>query len=213
MWEKLDKQLEVWNVKIQKTKDGWLKRPLFYLHKLGLTGNIISTAKVALAVIALGVVKYSLPGAVVIFLSSYIFDVFDGSLARYSGQNSDRGKFIDVLTDQAVYTLAVLAMIRIDLLNVKALAYNLLAVPVVYLLVIIQRNENRPSDWLIKPVAKLNYYKSPLYAAAVGLVAGWFSFGFANGVLYVSNVAVTLHIIYAYIIIVSKHDFKKGEKC
>lgn len=156
MFKKIDERLDAWNLEIQRIKDRWLERPLFYLHHWGLTGDMLSTAKVMLAITALGLVDYSLRGAMIIFILSYLFDVFDGSLARYGHQNSDRGKFIDVLTDQAVYALVILAMIRIDFLEVKALAYNLLAVPVVYLLVIIQRNEDQTSDWLIKPVAKLN---------------------------------------------------------
>ena len=165
---------------------------------------MLSTAKVAIALGACFVALNNLYLATVLFLTTSIFDVFDGSLARYSGQNSDRGKFIDVLTDQAIYALVVLTMISVDFLNIKALAYNLLVVPVLYLLVVIQRNEGQPTDWIIKPVAKLNYYKTPLYVAVVGVVVGVFNTNFANWILYISNFAVSCHIIYAYILIIRK---------
>ena len=204
MFDALDHRLDRWNLEIQKTKDRWLARPLFYLHRLKVTGNMLSTAKVLIAGCACFVALSNLYLATVLFLITYIFDVFDGSLARYSGQNSDRGKFIDVLTDQAIYALVVLTMISVDFLNIKALAYSLLVVPVLYLLVVIQKNEGKPTDWIIKPVAKLNYYKSPLFVAAVGVVVGLFPQTFANWILYISNFMVSLHIIYAYTLIINK---------
>ena len=191
-------RLDELNIKMQTTKDGLLRPVLFCLRRLGITANMLSTLKALGGVVAMGLVTKNVYAAAIIFLAVYFFDVFDGSLARYAKEDSDRGKFIDVLTDQAVYALVVLSLIRLDFLSIKALAYNLLAVPVLYLLVIIQRNENKPTDWIIRPVAKLNYYKTPFCVAALGVIFGFWGRGVASWMLYAINILATGHIIYAY---------------
>ena len=204
MWQKLDKWFDELNNKTQKIKDRCLQPIIFYLGKMGFTANGLSTLKVVMAGVAVVIVKWNLVVAVIIFLVTYILDVFDGSLARHTKQNTDRGKFIDVLTDQAVYVLVILALIQIDFLDIKLLAFNLLVIPVLYLLVVVERNENKPTDWIIKPVAKLSYYKIPFLIMVVGVMVGVFSFGLAYWVLYITNILVSLHIIYAYARIIRK---------
>ncbi len=204
MWQGLDSWLDQLNIKIQNKKDRYLRPILFCFKKVGLTANIISTLKVILAGVAMRVADFDVPKAMIIFLAIYILDVFDGSLARYMGQQSDRGKFIDVFTDQIIYSLVVLTLIRIDFLDIKVLAFNLMVVPVVYLLVVIQRNEDKTTDWIIKPVAKLNYYKTPFLAAVAGMVIGIFGLHFVYVILYITNILVSLHIVYAYIKIAEK---------
>ncbi|HRY63549.1 MAG TPA: CDP-alcohol phosphatidyltransferase family protein [Patescibacteria group bacterium] len=205
MWKELDSWSDELNIKMQKRKDRYLRPILFCLKKIGFTADGLSTLKIVMAMMAAGIAKWNVPIAVIIFLMIYILDVFDGSLARYMGQNSDRGKFIDVFSDQAVYAVVILTLIWIDFVSIKALAFNLLAVPVLYLLVVIQRNEDRPTDWIIKPVAKLGYYKTPFLATVVGTVIGFWDLTLVHWTLCITNILVSLHIIYVYMRIVGKN--------
>jgi phosphatidylglycerophosphate synthase len=194
----VDAWLDKLNIKIRVKKDGTLRPILFCLKKIGLTANMLSTLKVIIACLAVYIAIDNVLVAAIVFLAVYFLDVFDGSMARYAGEDSDRGKFIDILTDQAIYTLVVFTLILIDFMDIKALAYNLLVAPVLYLLVVIQRNEGKPTDWIIKPIAKLTYYKVPVYAAALALIFEFIGREVANWVLYMINVFITLHLIYAY---------------
>ncbi|NMC51785.1 CDP-alcohol phosphatidyltransferase family protein [Candidatus Kuenenbacteria bacterium] len=202
--KKIDIWLDKLNVKIQESKDKLLRPVLFFLRKIGFTANILSTLKVVVACLAVYIARENLIFAAWVFMGVYFLDVLDGSMARYMGKNSDRGKFIDVFTDQAIYTLIVFTLILIDFLDIKALAYNLLVVPVLYLFVIIERNEGKPTDWVIKPVAKLTYYKILILGAALMVVFGWGSKVTANWVLYFTNFLVTLHLIHSYGVVIKR---------
>lgn len=209
MWLILENWSDNLNLKIQKNKDQYLGPVLFYLGKVGLTANVLSTLKVILAVPAMLLAQHHLVGAAIIFLILYSLDVLDGSLARYQGKASDRGKFIDVLTDQLIYALAILTLIWNNFLDIKALAFNLWALTILYILVVIERNEDKPTDWIIKPVAKLGGYKWFFLVAVVAKIFGLLSTQVVNYVLWTTNILIALQIILVYTKIVNKDLSRK----
>ena len=88
-----------------------------------------------------------------LIVSRGLLDSIDGPLARYQKNGSDRGKFTDALMDQLGFLLFMCGLVKADLVSslpALVLAYSTLLVTV---LMVVKKNLNKNSDWLIKAFA------------------------------------------------------------
>ena len=89
-----------------------LLRPLVYvLTKLRLSAVAITYFSLLLMLSYLFFIKKNSYWALLFLLLALFFDIVDGSLARYQGNNSDRGKFIDMFNDIIIFALFVWGLI------------------------------------------------------------------------------------------------------
>jgi len=176
-----------------------LFRPILaLLTRLHISPNLISSSKIIIGLAGLYVIQSSPRLAFFIFLLTFPMDLLDGSLARYQAKASDRGKFIDMLTDQMSYCLIVFSLITVNFADQSLLAYSLFILPTLYLLVIIRRNESKLTDWIIRPVARISYYKSVIYAFASLALFRWISISAFEIILAIVNILITVHFVCSY---------------
>jgi hypothetical protein len=76
------------------------------------------------------------------------------------------------------------------------LSYNIIVVSAFYLIVIINENENEKSDWIIKPIARANYYKLALEILIVSRIILNMDESIFNTAMISLNVVISIHFIY-----------------
>ena len=206
---KFDKQIDKTN---QASRD--IRAKLFLpivkiLDKIGISPNLLSSFKIIFAVIYVLLIKINFSLAIYSLLFGVFIDLFDGTLARYSNKANDRGKFIDMYSDHIVYYLFVFGLMIIKIGNPILLAYNIMILGIFYLMIIINKNETLPSDWIIKPIARITYYKLA-FEISVGLhilfnmPILWF-----DKIILIVNIVATLHFIYHFVKFLTKKDIYK----
>jgi len=179
---------------------GVIFRPVLVIfHHLGLSANILTNIRLLLGVVFLFWFYYSDEFSASFFLLFILLlDAFDGALARFQNKASDRGKFLDILTDSVIYSFTILALFKFKL-DPFLLAYNIFIIAIVYLLGTIKKQEFKKSDWIIRPHAKLSYLK------AIAVVAFFLFVFFRQDWLYeavlISNILATWLSIYYLIFI------------
>ncbi|MFA4833504.1 MAG: CDP-alcohol phosphatidyltransferase family protein [Patescibacteria group bacterium] len=187
------------NLKFQGYR-GVIFRPILIIfHQLGLSANIITNIRLLLGVVFLFWFYYGDGFSAALFLLFILFlDTFDGALARFQNKASDRGKFLDILTDSIIYSFAILALFKFEI-NSFLLAYNIFIIAVVYLLGTIKKQEFNKSEWIIRPYAQLSYLK------AIAIVAFFLFIFFRKDFLYeailISNILATCLSVYYFIFI------------
>jgi phosphatidylglycerophosphate synthase len=134
-------------------KDRYLVLAALLLTRMGAKPNYVTFTGIICMIGFVLVVPVDLRLSVLFLAAALTCDCLDGVLARYQNRASDRGKFIDVMTDEINAFLFVLG------LAVGQLADILLLIPFVYFMllsrvlrVLIYSYEFR-SDWLFRPVA------------------------------------------------------------
>jgi archaetidylinositol phosphate synthase len=84
--------------------------------KLGITPNVISIISLLLLCIASSIISFgsssyiNLIVAIALLQFSYIFDCSDGVVARYTGQSSNFGAYLDILLDRiggVIFSIAI----------------------------------------------------------------------------------------------------------
>lgn len=131
--------------------------PLF--AKIGVTANHLSILRMLLGIIAFPIFFYGYTTlSVSLIVIALITDTIDGSVARFQKNESDRGKFVDMLADHTLYVFSIAILFYLEVNNIL-LASHLILVPVVYVLAIIKKQEGKKSDWIITPQAELSYIK------------------------------------------------------
>ena len=187
------------NLKFQRYRCVVFKPLLIVFHRLGLTANILTNVRLLLGVVFLFWFYYGDEFSASFFLLFILLlDAFDGALARFQNKASDRGKFLDILTDSVIYSFTILALFKFKL-DPFLLAYNIFIIAIVYLLGTIKKQEFKKSDWIIRPHAKLSYLK------AIAVVAFFLFVFFRQDWLYeavlISNILATWLSIYYLIFI------------
>lgn len=185
------------NIKSQEIRGIVLKPILTLMDKIGLTANRITNLRLLLGIIFLiwffNTDEYLLPSIFILFV--LFLDVFDGALARYQKRQSDRGKFLDVFVDNAVYIFIILAFLKLEA-DVFHIAYNIFIIPTVYLLATIKNQEFKPSDWIIKTYPKLTYLK--IITTVPFFLYVFIDLNWLDLALIVDNVLATLTALYCY---------------
>jgi len=206
---KIDKRLDIINKFFRKKRDSLLKPLLKILNRLGISANNLSISKIFFTIIYLLFIKSNFSLAMSFLLFGGVFlDFLDGPLARYTNKDSDRGKFIDVLSDQIVYILAIWGLIIINIGNYIILSYNIIIISLFYLLIIINKNENIESDWIIKPVARATYYKLIFEILTILYLLSQIDIIVFNKLIFIINSIITIHFIYHLIKFSNKKYFK-----
>ncbi len=203
---KFEEKIEDWNQKTRQIRQKYFQVLIKILVKSRINANQLSSLKIILAIIYLFIVNHSFKVALACLVLAVIIDIFDGPLARYQHQESDRGKFIDMFSDYLVYVLFIFGLIMVNIGNSIYLAYNLVIIPVIYLLIILNKNENKKSDWIIKPVAQATFYKIIIELIVALYVFNLIKIDVFNIVLLLTNFIISLHAIYHFLIFLKKHQ-------
>lgn len=134
----------------------------------------------------------------VLITISIALDAFDGAVARFKKIDSDRGKFIDVLVDQITFILLCLGLIRL-LPNFSLVFASLgFSIPLTYLITMTHKNEKQPSDWIIKPQARLTIYKFVFLLIIIGFLNHWISSQTTYLLLWVEIIIACFHFSWHY---------------
>jgi len=88
------------------------------LHKAGVKANWLSYTGIVIAFVVYYIADKSLLAAMLVMLLAKIFDMLDGPLARHAGHTTKHGATTDIVCDQIVFFIAMLALIKIGLINV-----------------------------------------------------------------------------------------------
>lgn len=207
--KKLEQKLDIWNKYFKKKRDLIFYPLLKILNKLKISANFLSISKIFFAGLYLYFIKDNLYLAIIFLLIGGIFlDFFDGPLARYTNKASDRGKFIDMLSDQIVYALAIWGLIIINIGSPVILSYNIIIVGIFYLLISINKNESAESDWIIHPIARSTYYKLIFEILVVMRLLSKINMTVFNKLAFITNIIITIHFTYHLLIFTNKEYFK-----
>jgi phosphatidylglycerophosphate synthase len=195
--EKIDKKIDTLNCFFRKKRDSLFLPITKIFYKFKISPNFLSISKIFFAFLYIYFIKTNFFLAITFLLGGgVLIDFFDGPLARYSGAANDRGKFIDMFSDQMVYVLAILGLIIINISTPAILSYNLIIVSALYLIIIIDKNENKTTDWIIKPIARANYYKLILEISVVLHIFLKMPELIFNRLIIITNSIITIHFIY-----------------
>lgn len=192
---------------LQKQSEGWRRRWFnFILRYISFSPQVVTNIRLLLALIFPFLITSQPLLAWICISLSIILDAFDGVVARYQKRDTDRGKFIDVLADQITFVLLCLGLIRLlpDLSLV--LAISACSIPLVYLITMVRKNEQRPSDWLIKPQARLVGYKILFLVLIIALLGGWVSYKISLSGLWLLNTIVIFHFFVHYWLFTRKNQ-------
>lgn len=204
-----DQQLDILNNFFRKKRDIFFRPLIKIIYKLKISPNTLSISKILFAGLYLILIEDNFVLAVFFLLWGGVFlDFLDGPLARYTKTANDRGKFIDMFSDQLVYVLFIWGLMIIKIGSPIVLAYNIIIISAFYLIIIINKNENQASNWLIKPIARANYYKSALEIAVILHIIFQMRVFLLNQIIIVINILITIHFIY-HLINFSRKDYLK----
>ena len=208
---KFDQQLDIVNIFFRRQRDFLFSPVIKILSKLGISPNMLSLSKIIFVVLYLLLIKNNFPLAIFFLLfGGILIDFFDGPLARYTNQASDRGKFIDMFSDQLIYILFIWGLIIINIGNPVILSYNIIIIGAFYLIIIINKNENLKSDWIIKPIARANDYKLALEISVILHILLKMNEFIFNKIILIINIIITIHFIYHLLLFSRKKYFKNN---
>lgn len=192
---------------LQKQTEGWRRRWFnFILRHISFSPQVVTNVRLLLALIfPFLIISQSLLAWICISLS-IILDAFDGVVARHKKRDTDRGKFIDVLADQITFVLLCLGLIRLLPEISLVLAISTCSIPLLYLIAIVRKNEQEPSDWLIKPQARLIGYKILFLILIVAFLRGWISYKTSLSSLWLLNTIVIFHFFVHYSLFTRKNQ-------
>lgn len=131
-----------------------LLRPLVTtMGRLGFTANLTSLTSVVMMVPVVFLARSSPWAATGCIAMSVLADQVDGSIARYLGTRSDRGKLVDMVCDSVAFTMYVIALV------LSGLVAPVVAVLLAYTMVlskifrVVVHSYSMRSDWLFRSVA------------------------------------------------------------
>ena len=194
------------NQYFRQWRDHRLRRLNRLFTRFGMSAMTISALKVVFALLYLYFLPDNFNVALLFLLIGSGLDLLDGPLARYQGLAHDRGKFFDILTDQLIFAIFILGLIWQELFNPLLLAYIVFILPVLFLIIIINKNEFMPSDWLIVPIARISYYKNVIFIVLLLAVYGVVSHERTGIALWIINLIMTLHAVSHLLLFYRNHQ-------
>jgi phosphatidylglycerophosphate synthase len=209
--KRLDQKLDNLNKFFREKRDAFLLPVIKILDRLGISANNLSITKIFFVCLYLLLIESNFTLAVFLLIfGGVLLDFLDGPLARYTNTASDRGKFIDMFSDHLVYTLFIWGLMIVKIGSPLTLSYNIIIITAFYLIIIINKNESKESNWLIKPVARANYYKSAFEIAIIlHIIFNMNEFIF-NQVIVIINILITIHFLYHLINFSQKNTLKNN---
>lgn len=186
------------NMRVRKIRCSLYSPITNFFDRIGLNADQITNGRLVLALLFIPWFFRDIFAASIFLLIVLWLDTFDGDLARKQNKMSDRGKFLDMLADHSIYAITVMLMLWIGA-ETELIAFNLLIIPIVYLLGVIKRGEGVPSDWIIKPYPRLSYLRIfPMVAFFFYTILG---LDYLNVSLWISNIWATVVAVYYYIMV------------
>lgn len=187
---------------------GLIFKPFLQLcERCHISANTITIFRLALAILFPFLIIAHPTLAWTLITISIALDAVDGSIARFTGSDTDRGKFIDVMADELTFALLYFGTLRLlpDLsLPLSATAWIILFL---YLMGMVNRNEHTPSDWIIKPKVQYTIYKVLFILLVIGTLAHWWSNTMTIKGLWLLTFLAGCHFLFHY------GDFiKRGNK-
>ncbi|MGD2072619.1 MAG: CDP-alcohol phosphatidyltransferase family protein [Candidatus Thorarchaeota archaeon] len=140
-------------LRAQKIKDALLSPIIRMLSYANISPDMVNYFGVLMAIIFLVFIKQNIALSLLFLFLAVSADLIDGALARFRKIASDRGKFIDMVCDNLIFTIFVIALIYANL------ATLLTGIVLVYLMVVSKlfrctvHSFYLKSDWYFKPVA------------------------------------------------------------
>jgi len=196
--QKIDKIIDIANKKSKEFRHKYFNLIIKALDKSGATANSLSFLRAISGLLFFILVNVNFVIAFIILIIGGFTDFFDGALARYQKKESDRGKFIDMLCDNLLFSFFLLGLIKIEFINVTNLAYFLFIIPALYMMIIINKNENEKNDWIIKPYARISYYKVIFEICFLLVIIFGVSKNLLDSTIILLNIIMSLHFSYHF---------------
>lgn len=196
--EKIDKIIDIANKKSKELRAKYLETIIKTFDKLGFTANSLSFMRAICGAIFFFLVKFNFVIAFIILIVGGFIDFFDGALARYQKNDSDRGKFIDMLCDNLLFLFFVLGLIKIEFISSLNLAYFIFILPALYLIIVANKNEFLKNDWVILPYARITYYKIIFEINFLLVIIFGVSRDFLNFTIIILNIIMSAHFSFHF---------------
>ncbi len=202
----IDNIIDKLNKTSQRKREKYFKPFIKILNDVGFNPNILSFLRAFSGFLFFILVNINFNIAFVILMIGGFTDFFDGALARYQKKDGDRGKFIDMLSDNIIFSFFILGLIKTSYINTLNLSYFLFIVPALYLIIIVNKNENIKSDWIISPYARISYYK--VIFEIFFLLTFLFSTdrSVLNFVIIFINTLMSFHFLYHFYLFLNKKN-------
>jgi len=171
---------------------------LAILNSAGLTANHITNFRFLGAIIFPFWFYYRPVSASIFIVIIILLDTVDGALARFQKKALDKGKFLDVFTDRIVHSSIIFIFLWLGA-GVHLVAYQLIIMPVAYLLSSIKKGESLPTDWIIQIYPRLSWVSLWPIIAFFALI--WFKVDYLNESLWLSNILASIMSLYYFITI------------
>lgn len=150
--------------KNRKFRNEFLKPLVGFCSKIGITPNMITSFRLFLTILFFILYNTHKNTAITLVTISLLLDSFDGVLARHMRRMSDKGKFLDISVD--VFTVFLIAS--------TFLSYSIEPLLIIFFIIlfgftnvfaIIYFNENKRTNWIIKPKANSAFLYYPTIIA------------------------------------------------
>lgn len=194
----IDNIIDKLNKVSQQKRKIYLNFFIKILDKLGFTPNILSFLKALSGFLFFIIVGVNFNIAFIILILGGLTDFFDGTLARYQKKDGDRGKFIDMLSDNIIFSFFILGLIKIGYANILNLSYFLFIIPNLYLIIIINKNEYIKNDWIISPYARISYYKIIFEIFFLLTLLFVIDRSILNTITTLLNISMSLHFLFHF---------------
>lgn len=152
--------------KIQRWKDNTMRPLASTFAALNVTPNTVSYAGVIGMFLFVLMVKSQTTLAALLLILCFFTDQFDGILARYLEQESDRGKFVDMVCDNFTFTLYMFGLIYAGIVSGLWGAIFVYFMITSKMLRSIYHSQFFESDWKFKAIAGL----TPNIAATIAYI-------------------------------------------
>lgn len=198
---------------LQKKTEYWrsiLFKPfLIFCRHCHISANTITVFRLALAALFPFLIIFHPTLAWTLITVSIALDAVDGSIARFAGSDTDRGKFIDVMADELTFALLYLGILRLlpELtLPLSACAGMILFL---YMMGMVNRNEHTATDWIIKPKVQYTGYKIVFIIFVIGELVSWWSSDLTGNGLWILTFLAAVHFIFHYVTFIKRGNKKR----
>lgn len=200
-----------WEMGYKRITDSILNPLLGSLTRAGIRPSGITHARLVIGLIGLTILVTGKPfiGACILLLA-LILDSLDGGLARYQKRFSDRGTFLDRAADYTIYSASVIAMHSLGEIGSVSAIYHIYIMFSAVILSIIAKNEQEPTDWIIKPNANLVWFMIAWYTSL--FLWAIFDSHILDKTIFWINAGLTISAIESYITIYQRWSNPSAKK-
>lgn len=202
----LDNIIDKLNKASQHKREKYFQFFIKMLNNIGLSPNVLSFLRAFSGFLFFIIVGVNFNIAFIVLILGGLTDFFDGALARYQKKDGDRGKFIDMLSDNIIFSFFILGLIKISYINILNLSYFLFIVPALYLIIIVNKNEDKKNNWIISPYARISYYKVIFEIFFLLTLLFAIDKSILNFVIIILNISMSFHFLYHFYLFLNKKN-------